>query len=146
MKLILCFMTFIVTILFTSSCQMMAMPKEHSVNKDQIEHAARIKFPMSAQDIQVHTESGIDTLVVLRFTMNKDELTTFLKDAGYTESLRPDFRPFRSQELPGVPWWNPDEVHKLEGGVLSTEDWASEMMVDMSDSHSATVYLKAYEL
>lgn len=139
-------MALVVIVLCVSSCQKITAPREHAVNKDQIEESARIKLPATVQDLHVHTESGIDTLVVIRFTMQKNELETFLKDAGYTEPLRPNFRPFRSQELQDIPWWNPDAVREPSGGLLSTEDWASELMVDTSDPRSATVYLKAFDL
>ncbi|MEQ8972747.1 MAG: hypothetical protein RIE73_20405 [Coleofasciculus sp. C1-SOL-03] len=96
-------------------------------------------------EIEVHTESGIDTLIVLRFALDQSALDSFLTNAGYTEPLKEGFRPFSSQELRDVPWWNPDEAKEVMGGFLNTSDWASEVMVDVSGSQPV-VYLKTHDL
>ncbi len=130
--------------LLVLSCGEMPQNQQEPLNRQQIEQLARIKFPPSSKEIEVHTESGIDRLIVLRFTLDQTDLNHFLINAGYTESLKPGFRPFNSQELGNIPWWNPDEAQEVMGGFLNTENWASEVMVDVSGTEPL-VYLKAYD-
>ena len=127
------------------SCGQVPQSKGESVNREQMEQLARIKLPPSSQDIEVHTESGIDTLILLRFTVSESDLKAFLIDAGYTEPLKSGFHPFSSQEIRGVPWWNPDDAKDVMGGFMNTKDWASEIMVDVSRTQPI-VYLKAFDL
>ena len=127
------------------SCGQAPQRQEKNLNRQQIEQLARIQLAPSSKEIEVHTESGIDSLIVLRFTLDQSDLDSFLTSAGYTEPLKEGFRPFSSQELRDVSWWNPDEAKDVIGGFLNTSDWASEVMVDVSGSQPV-VYLKSYDL
>jgi hypothetical protein len=145
MKLMIRLATLALIGLLLFGCAQAPQSKEESLDRQQIEQLARIKLPPSSKDIEVHTESGIDTLIVLRFALDQSALDSFLTNAGYTEPLKEGFRPFSSQELRDVPWWNPDEAKEVMGGFLNTSDWASEVMVDVSGSQPV-VYLKTHDL
>ena len=145
MKLATSVVSLILMSLLMFSCGQAPQRQEKNLNRQQIEQLARIQLPPSSKEMEVHTESGIDSLIVLRFTLDQRDLDTFLTSAGYTDPLKEGFRPFSSQELRDVSWWNPDEAKDVIGGFLNTSDWASEVMVDVSASQPV-VYLKSYDL
>ena len=76
------------------SCGQAPQRQEKNLNRQQIEQLARIQLPPNSKEIEVHTESGIDSLIVLRFTLDQSDLDSFLTSAGYTEPLKEGFRPF----------------------------------------------------
>jgi len=111
----------------------------------EIESLGRIKLPASNQNIQVHNESGIDKLILIRLVLNKKDLNSFLKNAGYVKPLKQGFRPFTSEEFENIAWWNPDDTTEVMGGFLNTQKWASEIMVDIS-SPNPVIYFKTHDL
>jgi hypothetical protein len=127
------------------ACGDVSLTKEAKLEKSEIENLARIKLPASSKNIQVHTESGIDRLIVIRFILDKNDLYYFLKNAGYAEPLKQGFRPFSSKDFKNINWWNPDDAKEVIGGFSNGQKWANEIMVDVS-SPSPVVYFKAHDL
>jgi hypothetical protein len=127
------------------SCSDVWQQKEAKLETSEIESLARIKLPASNQNIQVHNESGIDKLILIRLVLNKKDLNSFLKNAGYVKPLKQGFRPFTSEEFENIAWWNPDDAKEVMGGFLNTQKWASEIMVDIS-SPNPVIYFKTHDL
>ncbi|MFM7366095.1 MAG: hypothetical protein ACKO11_16690 [Cuspidothrix sp.] len=67
------------------------------MERSEIESLARIKLPASSENIEIHTESGINKLILIRLVLNKKDLNSFLKNAGYIKPLKQGFRPFTSE-------------------------------------------------
>ena len=59
------------------SCSDVWQKKEAKLETSEIESLARIKLPASSQNIQVHNESGIDKLILIRLVLNKKDLNSF---------------------------------------------------------------------
>ena len=127
------------------SCSDVWQKKEAKLETSEIESLARIKLPPSSQNIQVHNESGIDKLILIRLVLNKKDLNSFLKNAGYVKPLKQGFRPFTCEVFENIAWWNPDDTTEVMGGFLNTQKWASEIMVDIS-SPNPVIYFKAHDL
>jgi hypothetical protein len=76
MKLATSVVSLILMSLLMFSCGQAPQRQEENLNRQQIEQLARVQLPPSSKEIEVHTESGIDSLIVLRFTLDQSDLDT----------------------------------------------------------------------
>ncbi|HEX7243196.1 MAG TPA: hypothetical protein VF263_23125 [Longimicrobiaceae bacterium] len=120
--------------------------QETTLEREEIERRAQVRLPPGARDVHVHTETGIDSMVMLRFAIDAGELGAFLASAGFTEPLREELRPFTPSDSEGLAWWHPERATRARGGHRADEDRASEVMVDLTDPEHPVVYLKTFTL
>lgn len=89
--------------------------------RDLVERRAHIRLPEGARDLHVHTDSGADTAIWVRFVMPDSARPQFLRDAGYPETMASTRRYVRNDQLRDQAFWNPDGVAQFESGQLLRE-------------------------
>ncbi len=134
-------------VLFTlTACSTADAGQSSALDRATIEQYARIKLPASATDIHSYTESGMDRIILVRFTLPATDLSQFLRDAGYTEPLRNNYNPLSAWNGYDLPWLQPESAANFAGGIASELSFAKRIFVDTSDPQTYIVYLEHFEL
>jgi hypothetical protein len=111
-----------------------------------IEGNAEIKLPSSAREIYAYTSGFQDIFIMVRFTVDPEELSEFMKNALCTESLR-QVSPQRQEKLSGDPsWWELARAEHLEScsGVKeysSTQQCKQTIFVDKTNPENYIIYV-----
>lgn len=72
--------------------------RSQPLDRAAIEANARIKLPDNATEIQVHTEQGIDSLILLKFALPPAEIPKFLTASGFQTQLKGGYNPLQWRE------------------------------------------------
>jgi len=115
------------------------------VSLDQITEWARIDWPASSRNIQYYSESGIDSIALLRFDIAPDELQRLIGSLGFTKPLRASYRPF-PPEVEAPKWWVDRDIDNAVGGTVMIPGLCREIYIDQSRPDSYTVYLRTFEV
>ncbi|HLK96162.1 MAG TPA: hypothetical protein VK364_00195 [Hymenobacter sp.] len=134
-------------VLFTlTACTTADAGQNSTLDRATIEQYARIKLPASATDIHSYTESGMDRIIYVRFTLPAGDLEQFLRDARYTEPLRNNYNPIFTDAQEQFDWWQTDQAQSFRGIKASEPSFAKNILVDTSDPQTYIVYLEHFEL
>ncbi|HLK96163.1 MAG TPA: hypothetical protein VK364_00200 [Hymenobacter sp.] len=132
-------------LLALSGCAGVSINDGAPLDRATIEQYARIKLPASATDIHSYTESGMDRIILVRFTLPAGALEQFLRDAGYSEPLRNNYNPVSAWPEEKFDWWNPDQAQSFRGGKAAEPGFWKNIFVDASDPQTSIVYLEHFE-
>jgi len=111
-----------------------------TMNREQVEKIARIKLPSDVFDIQSYGEKGIDTLILLRFSIHSKDMDLFINQSGLT--LTENYKPFVNDFGTDLSWWEIDKMKKVSGAVQYFDDGLCRMaMIESTDSDLSTIYM-----
>ncbi|GII81499.1 hypothetical protein Sru01_64810 [Sphaerisporangium rufum] len=117
-------------------------PPAPEVTVDEITRFARLDMPPHPSDVQTGGESGIDRLVLLRFSAPATEVRDFLTGSGF---------PAPKKGAQGVQsdlgtrlGWGLDELSGTEGASDDTGDLVRQVTIDRSTPDRPTVYVAAF--
>ncbi len=133
-------------VLALTACSTADAGQSSALDRATIEQYARIKLPASATDIHSYTVSGIDRAILVRFTLPSTDLSEFLRDAGYVETLRAGYNPISSWPREKLEWWKSDQTNEFRGGSVMEPSFWKNIFVDTSDQQTYIVYLEHFEL
>jgi hypothetical protein len=113
-----------------------------------IEGNAEIKIPPSARDIYSYMTGVQEIFVMVRFTINADELPMFLESTLCDEPLQkvsPSSQPSHTFDQD---WWEPNlavELESCDGGreLSETTHFGQEILVDTTNSEYYIIYVTA---
>jgi len=134
-----------VVLLTLTACSTTDAGQSSTLDQATIEQYARIKLPASATDIHSYTESGMDRIIYVRFTLPASDLEQFLRDSGYSEPLRNNYNPISAWPKKRFDWWHADQAQSFRGGEVSEPSFWKNIFVDTSDPQTYIVYLKHFE-
>ncbi len=135
-----------VVLLTLTACSTADAGQSSALDRATIEQYARIKLPANATDIYSYTESGIDRIIYVRFTLPASDLDQFLRDSGYTEPLRNNYDPVVTRPQKRLDWWHADQAQSFRGSSIGEPSFAKNIFVDTSDPQTYIVYLEHFEL
>ncbi len=132
-------------LLTLTACSTADAGQSSALDRATIEQYARIMLPASATDIHSYTESGIDRIIYVRFTLPASDLDQFLRDSGYTEPLRNNYNPIPVWTKEEFDWWHADQAQSFRDGKASEPSFWKNIFVDTSDPQTYIVYLEHFE-
>lgn len=118
------------------------------IDINEVQSFARIRLPKSYRDIKLHEESGIDRMMAFRFTMDEVDLEEFIASANYPGKLQSTElgRELYTDNLKQYSWWKPDDAKKFQSGSYLNGEWASKILIDLTNSPTIIVYMQVSTL
>lgn len=105
---------------------------------------ARLRLPESTHALRMHSEHGVDRYVALRFVISKHDLAAFRKKSNLPE-LRKGYVAIVSAHAKQR-GWQLDDLDKFAGASEVENRLARNVVVDLSQEASVTVYVEAFEM
>jgi len=119
-----------------------------TIDRTTIEDYARIKLPQTATNIHAHTERGIDSLILLKFSLPPADMPQFLAKSGFQSGLKDGYNPLQWKEPDQTnPWWTPQNA-TVFAGIASGQSgqFIRHIFVAQTNPTSYIVYVEAYSM
>ncbi len=118
-----------------------------TIDRTTIEDYARIKLPQTATNIHAHTERGIDSLILLKFSLLPAALPQFLAKSGFQSGLKDGYNPLQFNEPDQTnPWWTPQNATVFAGIASGHGQFIRHIFVDQTNPTSYIIYVEAYSM
>lgn len=108
-------------------------------------------FPPSASEIHLMGEAALDTVVIARFDIPRQDIAPWLAGLGVTAALEPAYSPFFSTRPPfgeASSWWAPpiagDKTGNFSGLYQQVGSKQYEVVVVEAEGDQVTVYLQVF--
>lgn len=95
-------------VLLLAACDGLGMIRSIPVNRVEVESFIGARIPFDAVNIYTAGEAALETIVLARFELPRENLVDFLSDLGASRTLNPDLFPFETTAAPipeAADWW-----------------------------------------
>ncbi len=116
------------------------------MDRSEIESFTLMQLPASTRNIQTYTETGIDRLLLLRFSADIEEVPSFILQSRFEKTLQEDYRPFVTDFGTNLSWWAIDEAKHVLGTEDQKEGRSRQILVDITNPQVAIVYVVIIEM
>ena len=120
-------------------------PATGVIQKTDMKNYIGLSLPVEATDFHgMYYAFWQSRILRFKFQSSPKVLDSFLKQLGLKGSLKEGFNPLPESNLPQnteLSWWNPKESSHFAGESWTKFETFYDVMVDMTDAESYTVYL-----
>lgn len=123
------------------------------MNKQQLSAFIGQPFPSTVTNLVYEGEAALDTMVIARFSLPRDQVEAYLTSLGVTEPLAATYTPFFSDSAPyeqAASWWTPvsdsGKAASARGVYQQVGEKHYKILVLEDGSGMGTIYMQVYNV